>query len=222
MAYQFTFEPIAANWPLLVQGAALTLALTAVSATVGLAVGILGAVSREWRLPFLHPFFTAYVECVRNTPFIVQLYFIYFGLPALGVRLNGWEASVLAMVVNLGAYSTEIIRAGVAAVPKGQIEAAESLAMSRWQCLFHVILRPALKTVWPALCSQIVIVMLGSSVCSQIAAEELTFEANLIQSRTFRAFEVYLASTLMYLALAIAVRKSLHAFGKHCIRRGRA
>ena len=94
MAYQFTFEPIAANWPLLVQGAALTLALTAVSATVGLAVGILGAVSREWRLPFLHPFFTAYVECVRNTPFIVQLYFIYFGLPALGVRLNGWEASV--------------------------------------------------------------------------------------------------------------------------------
>ena len=126
MAYQFTFEPIAANWPLLVQGAALTLALTAVSATVGLAVGILGAVSRQWRLPFLHPFFTAYVECVRNTPFIVQLYFIYFGLPALGVRLNGWEASVLAMVVNLGAYSTEIIRAGVAAVPKGLIEAAKA------------------------------------------------------------------------------------------------
>ena len=92
MAYQFTFEPIAANWPLLVQGASLTLALTAISATVGLAVGILGAVSREWRLPFLHPIYTVYVECVRNTPFIVQLYFIYFGLPALGVRLNGWEA----------------------------------------------------------------------------------------------------------------------------------
>ena len=115
MAYQFTFEPLAASWPLLVQGASLTLALTAVSATAGLAVGILGAVSREWRLPFLHPIYTVYVECVRNTPFIVQLYFIYFGLPALGVRLNGWEASVLAMVVNLGAYSTEIIRAGVAA-----------------------------------------------------------------------------------------------------------
>ena len=222
MAYQFTFEPIAANWPLLVQGAALTLALTAVSATVGLAVGILGAVSREWRLPLLHPIFTVYVECIRNTPFIVQLYFIYFGLPALGVRLNGWEASVLAMVVNLGAYSTEIVRAGVAAVPRGLIEAADSLAMSRWQCLRHVILRPALKTVWPALCSQIVIVMLGSSVCSQIAAEELTFEANLIQSRTFRAFEVYLTSTLMYLALAVAVRKSLQAFGKYYIRRGRA
>ena len=222
MAYQFTFEPIAASWPLLVQGASLTLALTAVSATAGLAVGILGAVSREWRLLFLHPIYTVYVECVRNTPFIVQLYFIYFGLPALGVRLNGWEASVLAMVVNLGAYSTEIIRAGVAAVPRGLIEAADSLAMTRWQCLFHVILRPALKTVWPALCSQIVIVMLGSSVCSQIAAEELTFEANLIQSRTFRAFEVYLTSTVIYLALAVAVRKFLHVFGKHYICRGRA
>ena len=126
------------------------------------------------------------------------------------------------MVVNLGAYSTEIIRAGVAAVPRGLIEAADSLAMTRWQCLFHVILRPALKTVWPALCSQIVIVMLGSSVCSQIAAEELTFEANLIQSRTFRAFEVYLTSTILYLALAIAVRKCLHIFGKHYICRGRA
>ena len=157
MAYQFTFEPLAASWPLLVQGASLTLALTAVSATAGLAVGILGAVSREWRLPFLHPIYTVYVECVRNTPFIVQLYFIYFGLPALGVRLNGWEASVLAMVVNLGAYSTEIIRAGVAAVPRGLIEAADSLAMTRWQCLFHVILRPALKTVWPAYAARLLL-----------------------------------------------------------------
>jgi len=222
MAYQFSFEPVFANWGLLVQGAALTLVLTAVSAAVGLAVGILGAVSRQWRLPILCQVFTAYVECIRNTPFLVQLYFIYFSLPALGMRLNGWEASVLAMVLNLGAYSTEIIRAGVASVPRGLIEAAESLAMSRWQCLFHVVLRPALKNVWPALCSQIVIVMLGSSVCSQIAAEELTFEANLIQSRTFRAFEVYLVSTGMYLLLAVGVRRCLHFFGRHYICRGRA
>ena len=219
MAYHFSFEPIFTNWELLAKGAALTLALTGLGAAVGLSVGILGAVSRAWRLPILCTLFTAYVECIRNTPFLVQLYFIYFGLPALGMKLNGWEASLLAMAVNLGSYSTEIIRAGVMSIPRGVLEAADSLAMSRWQSLRHVILRPALGNVWPALCSQIVIVMLGSAVCSQIAAEELTFAANLIQTRTFRAFEIYFTSTILYLLLAVFVRRGLHALGRRFIGR---
>jgi ABC-type amino acid transport system permease subunit len=148
---------------------------------------------------------------------LVQLYFIFFGLPSLGVKLSGWQASFLAMAINLGAYSTEIIRAGVMSIARGEIEAADSLAMSRWQTLRFVILRPALKNVWPALCSQIIIVMLGSAVCSQVAAQELTYAANLIQSRTFRAFEIYAFSTVMYLLLALLVRKFLHAFGRRII-----
>ena len=222
MAYQFSFEAILSNWEILAKGAALTLTLSVVGSVIGLAVGTVGAVSRAWALPVLSQIFTVYVECIRNTPFLVQLYFIFFGLPAMGVKLNGLEASLLAMAINLGAYSTEILRAGVMSIPRGVLEAAESLAMSRWQSLRYVILRPAFKNVWPALCSQIIIVMLGSAVCSQIAAQELTYAANLIQTRTFRAFEIYFTSTLMYLALAILVRKCLHMIGQHYIEGRRA
>ena len=134
----------------------------------------------------------AYVEIIRNTPFIVQLFFVFFGLPAAGIKLTETTAAFLAMVFNLGAYSTEIIRAGIEAVPKGHLEAGASLAMSRLQILRYIVLKQAFQKVYPALSSQIVIVMLGSAVVSQISAEDLTYAANYIQSRNFRAFEVYL------------------------------
>jgi polar amino acid transport system permease protein len=157
------------------------------------------------------------VELIRNTPFIVQLFFIFFGLPSLGFRLNEWEAAVLAMVINLGAYSTEIIRAGIQAIPHGQLEAAAALAMSRFESFCYVVLRPALAKVWPALSSQIIIVMLGSAVCSQISTEELSFAANFIQSRNFRAFETYLLTTALYLVMAILVRQLLAWIGRRFI-----
>ncbi len=222
MDYQFSFTAVSANWQLLGQGLLLTVLFTVIGSAAGLVVGTVGAVSKNWRIPVLSQLYSIYVECIRNTPFLVQLYFIFFGLPALGIKLNGLEASVLAMIINLGAYSTEIIRAGLQAIPRGQLEAADALAMSRWQCLRYVILQPAFRTVWPALCSQIIIVMLGSSVCSQVAAQELTYAANLIQARTFRAFEVYFISTVLYLLLAVVVRKVLFMFGKRCFNRGRA
>ncbi|MGA1316436.1 MAG: amino acid ABC transporter permease, partial [Rubrivivax sp.] len=154
-----------------------------------------------------------YVELIRNTPFIVQLFFIFFGLPGLGIKLSPEAASVLAMVINLGAYAAEIVRAGVEATPRGQVEAGMSLALSRAQVFLHVVLPPALARVWPALVSQIVIVMLGSAVCGQIATQELSYYANLIQSRNFRAFESYIVATLLYLGLAIVLRRLLNWAG---------
>ena len=214
MAYQFDFAPVLAQADLLLKGALFTLQLTVVGTVLGLAIGVLGAVVRAWRLQPFSAVFGVYVELIRNTPFLVQLFFIFFGLPALGVRLSEWEAAVLAMVINLGASSTEIIRAGIMAIPKGQLEAAAALAMSRFEAFRHVILRPALVKVWPALSSQIVIVMLGSAVCSQIATEELSFAANFIQSRNFRAFETYLLTTVLYLVMAIGVRQLLAWLGQ--------
>ncbi|TIU09312.1 MAG: ABC transporter permease subunit, partial [Mesorhizobium sp.] len=99
------------------------------------------------------------------------------------------------------------------ATPRGQFEAGASLAMTPFQTFWHVVLVPALQRIWPALSSQIVIVMLGSAVVSQIAAEDLTFAANFIQSRNFRAFETYIVSTLIYLALAILLRQMLAGLG---------
>jgi polar amino acid transport system permease protein len=158
-----------------------------------------------------------YVELIRNTPFIVQLFFIFFGLPSLGVRLSPEVASVLAMVINLGAYAAEIVRAGIESTPRGQVEAGLSLALSRAQVFTRVVLPPALARVWPALVSQVIIVMLGSAVCGQIAAQELSYFANLIQSRNFRAFEAYIVATLMYLALAVALRQLLRWAGARFI-----
>lgn len=209
----FDFGAVLAEWPLLLRGLLATVVLTALSAVLGLGLGVACAWARTWGPKALGAAVAVYVELVRNTPFIVQLFFIFFGLPAAGVRLSPEAASVLAMVVNLGAYAAEIVRAGVEATPRGQVEAGLSLAMSRAQVFTRVVLPPALKRVWPAMTSQIVIVMLGSAVCGQIAAQELSYAANLIQSRNFRAFEAYIVATALYLALAVGLRALLRWAG---------
>jgi len=217
MAYQFDFAPVFEHTNLLLSGAGFTLALTAVGAVLGIGLGIVGAICRAWRIRPFDSVFGVYVEIIRNTPFLVQLFFIFFGLPALGIKMTEWQAAVLAMVINLGAYSTEIIRAGIQATPRGQLEAAASLALSRFQIFRHVVLRPALAKVWPALTSQVIIVMLGSAVCSQIATEELTFAANFIQSRNFRAFETYFVTTAMYFVMALLIRQLLMQIGQRYV-----
>jgi len=202
------------QWPILLTGVLWTVGLTAISAVLGVSIGVLFGWARANGPLWVRALVGIYVEFIRNTPFIVQLFFVFFGLPAMGVRLSPEAASVIAMVVNLGAYATEIARAGIMATPKGQIEAAMSLALSRFQLFFHVILPPALRKVWPALVSQIIIVMLGSAVCGQISTPELSYAANLIQSRNFRAFESYIVATVLYLLLAIGLRALLNWMGE--------
>jgi polar amino acid transport system permease protein len=206
---EFDFGAILVDWRLLAKGIAWTLGLTAIATLIGMVLGVACAWARSSGPAWLRWTVGAYVELIRNTPFIVQLFFIFFGLPAAGVKLTPEVASVIAMVANLGAYATEIIRAGIEATPKGQIEAAVSLALSRMQVFMRVVLPPALKKVWPAMVSQIIIVMLGSAVCGQISVEELSYAANLIQSRNFRAFEAFIVATLIYLALSVGLRRLL-------------
>jgi len=213
----FDFPAVLAEWPLLAKGVAATLALTAVSASVGVTLGVACAWARLHGAAWLKAIVGAYVELIRNTPFIVQLFFLFFGLPGIGIKLSPETASVLAMVVNLGAYAAEIVRAGIATTPRGQIEAAQSLALSEMQVFTRVVLPPALKRVWPALVSQIIIVMLGSAVCGQISTPELSYAANLIQSRNFRAFESFIVATLIYLALAMLLRRLLNWAGPRFI-----
>ncbi len=217
MALELDFSAVLSQWPLLVKGMAWTVVLTAVSALLGVLLGTFCAWTRTQGPGWSGAIVAAYVESIRNTPFIVQLFFIFFGLPALGLRLSPEWSSVIAMVINLGAYSAEIIRAGIQATPLGQIEAAMSLALSRTQTFIHVVLPPAFQRIWPALVSQIIIVMLGSAVCGQIATEELSYAANLIQSRNFRAFEAFIIATLLYLLLAITTRSVLNWIGERFV-----
>lgn len=210
---QLDFMAVLQEWPALLRGTGFTLGLSAVSALLGLGLGVACGWARSLGPRALGMAVGVYVELIRNTPFIVQLFFIYFGLPSLGVRLSAELAAVIAMVVNLGAYAAEIVRAGIQGTPRGQFEAARSLAMNEWQLFTRVVLPPALGRVWPALVSQIVIVMLGSAVCGQISAQELNYAANLIQSRNFRGFEAYLVAGGIYLVLVAATRQFLNWAG---------
>lgn len=220
MTYKLQFGELLPYWDILLQGLIFTVVLTIVSTVAGISVGTAGAAARTFGPPWLGRIVIVYVEVIRNTPFIVQLFFIFFGLPAAGVKLSESTAAFLAMVINLGAYSTEIIRAGIEAVPKGHIEAGVSLAMSKWEVLRYVVLKQAFRKVYPALSSQIIIVMLGSAVVSQISAPDLTYAANFVQSRNFRAFEVYFLAALLYLLLAILTRALLRGLGRKLFKAG--
>lgn len=214
MSGQLNFAALWPYWPELLSGLWVTIQLTVLATFGGVSLGILGAALRSGKPSLVSRLWGGYVELIRNTPFVVQLFFIVFGLPNLGLKLTAGEAALLAMIINLGAYSTEIIRAGIQVTPKGQWEAGRVLGLSRSQTFLRVVLPPSLKRIFPALVSQCIIVMLGSSVVSQVSYEELTFSANLIQSRTFLSFEVYFVTTFIYLVLSIALRQALLAAGR--------
>ncbi|MES2534256.1 MAG: amino acid ABC transporter permease [Pseudomonadota bacterium] len=206
MDYVFQFDLSADDWLLLVNGAVRTIVFSVGGMIVGLAVGILCAVWRIGSNPVLKAISGAYVEFVRNTPLLVQLFIIYFGLPALGIRMAADTAAMIALIFNFGAYATEIVRAGIEAMPRGQIEAAWSLGLARWEIFRHVIILPALERVYPSLASQFTLLMLGTSIVSVIGASELTSAANSVQAQNFRSFEVYLTATAMYLTLTLGFR----------------
>ena len=206
MGYELDFSAIAENIGLLLQGAGLTVGLTAIAATLGMALSIGGAAARLWGGGWLRRSVGAYVEVIRNTPFIVQLFFIFFGLPSLGVKLTSFEAAALAMTINLTAYGIEIVRAGIEAVGPGQREAGSALGLGPVATFLLIVLPQAIGVVYPALVSQIIITMLESAVVSQVAVTDLTHAADLIQSRTYRAFETYFAVTVIYLGMALLLR----------------
>ncbi|GAB3485167.1 amino acid ABC transporter permease [Marinomonas epiphytica] len=208
MSYSLNFAGLLPYLPNFIDGLLMTVQLTVISTFLGLVVGTYCAIGRMSQPKLLTGMCAVYVEVIRNTPFIIQLFFIFFGLPVLGLKFTAWQAGLLALVLNLGAYSAEIIRAGIEASPKGQWEAGKTLGLSRWQIYHHVILPPAYIKVYPALVSQCIIVMLGSAVVSQISVAELTFAANFVQSRSFLSFESYMVTALVYLLLAILMRKA--------------
>ena len=204
MNYTFQFNQVLAAWPQLLQGTWVTIQLSFLAMAMGLAVAIVCAWGKTSGPAPLRFVINAYIELIRNTPFLVQLFSFFFALPAIGLRWSPQTAALVAMVVNLGAYATEIIRAGIESIPKGQIEAGLALDLKRWEIFRFVILKPALKTIYPALTSQFILLMLSSAVVSVISADDLTSVAANIQSETFRSFEVYIVVAVIYLALSLA------------------
>ncbi len=174
----------------------------------GLAIGVVAAAMRTSRIGPARAAAAFYVETIRNTPLLVQLFIVFFALPSLGLRFTANQAAFIALSINLGAYAAEIIRAGLESVRRSQVEAGLSLGLSRFQVFRYVVIFQAIKAIYPALASQFVLLMLTTSVVSTIGATELFHKASFIDSRTFRSFEVYTIITLDYLALTIAFRSS--------------
>lgn len=214
MGYDFDFSVIFKYWDLFLQGALMTIRITALATVLGILVGVSMAGLQLIKNRILSGVIRAYIEIIRNTPFLVQLFFVYFGLPTLGILIPAWQAALIALTINTGAYATEIVRAGIESITKGQIEAGRALGLSGLQIFLYVILKPALMTIYPALTSQFILFVLNSAVISVISAQELAYQAKYVASRTFRNFEIYLFITVVYLAIAQLFRVAFQLVSK--------
>ncbi len=206
MGYSFQFSIVWDNLGLLFAGAWLTLKISLLAIAFGLVIGIIGAIFRTSKNKLLDTIALTYVEVIRNTPYLIQLFFIFFGIPNLGIKLTAEQAAILSLAVNFGAYSTEIVRAGVESIPKGQVEAGMALGFKPLSIFRHIILLPALANIYPALVGQVILAVLFTSVVSQIATEDLTFVGDFLNARSFRSFEIYFAISLIYLALVWLIK----------------
>jgi polar amino acid transport system permease protein len=201
MGYQLDPYIIVKHLPLFLKGVFLTVEISFFAILLGLAIGILGAVARTSRFKILHIIGASYVEVFRNTPLLIQIFIIFFGLPGLGIKLSPYISGLTALVLYVGAYNTEVIRAGLEAIPKGQVEAAKSLGLTGVQTFRYVMLPQTFRISLPALGNNWVALVKNSSLVSVIGMVELTWVAYDLNALTFRSFELFGAATLFYLLL---------------------
>jgi len=208
--YTLDFGPVVAGLPDLLRGCAGTLFLAVAGMVIALVIGVVGVVLRDSPIRPLRFAVIAFVELIRNTPFLVQIYFVFFALPLIGIRLAPTPTAIIALGLNGGAYAIEIIRGGVQSIHKGQVEAGFALGLHKRDVFRFIVLRPALRAVYPSLTGQFVMLTLTTSIASAIAAYELTSVAKLIENESFRSFEVYGTITILYFLMSWLM---MRAFG---------
>jgi len=201
MGYRLDFSVIVRNLPLFLKGVFLTCEISLCAIIIGLAIGIVAAAARTSRFKILDFIGAVYVEVFRNTPLLIQIFIIFFGPPGLGIKLSPYVSGLTALVLYVGAYNTEVIRAGLEAVSRGPVEAAQSLGLTGIQTFFYIILPQAFRISLPALGNNWVALVKNSSLVSVIGMVELTWVASDLNALTFRSFEVFGAATLFYLVL---------------------
>ena len=209
MNYQLDFGPVLEGLPNLLLGSLGTLALALSGMALAIVIGIGGVVLRASPFQFVRWLVIGFVEVIRNTPFLVQIYFIFFALPLAGIRLNPTPTAIIALGVNGGAYAIEIIRGGVQSINKGQVEAGLALGLRKALVFRLIVLKPALRAIYPSLASQFILLTLTTSIASAVSAYELTSVAKIIESDSFRSFEVYGTVTLLYLVMSWMVMNIL-------------
>ncbi|MDL2398157.1 amino acid ABC transporter permease [Rhizobium mayense] len=202
MNYHLDFTPVIDGLPSLLLGCLGTILLALCGMILAVIIGIGGVALRDAPIKALRWLVIGFVELIRNTPFLVQIFFLFFALPLIGIRLDPTPTAIIALGINGGAYAIEIIRGGVQSIPKGQMEAGLALGLHKVQVFRLIILKPALRAIYPSLTSQFVLLTLSTSIVSAISAYELTSVAQRIESDSFRSFEVYFTITIFYLIIS--------------------
>ena len=202
MNYELDFTPVIDGLPNLLLACLGTFTLALSGMALATVIGIVGVALRDSRFKPVRWLIIAFVEIIRNTPFLVQIFFIYFALPFIGLRLDPTPTAIIALGINGGAYAIEIIRGGVQSISKGQMEAGLALGLHKAQVFRLIILKPALRAIYPSLTSQFVLLTLTTSIASAISAYELTSVSQQIESESFRSFEIYFTITSFYLVIS--------------------
>jgi polar amino acid transport system permease protein len=202
MNYQLDFTPVIDGLPSLLLGCLGTFLLAICGMLLAIVIGIGGVALRDSPLKPVRWLIIGFVELIRNTPFLVQIFFLYFALPLAGIRLDPTPTAIIALGINGGAYAIEIIRGGVQSIGKGQIEAGLALGLRKLLVFRLIVLKPALRAIFPSLASQFILLTLTTSIASAVSAYELTSVAKRIESDSFRSFEVYGTVTVLYLVIS--------------------
>ena len=195
------FSAVLSRWPEFWIGTQATVFYSIVSLSLAVTIGLLVALARLSFIPPLRWIARFYIDFVRGTPALVQIFFVYFGMPALGVNISAPVAAVIALAINSGGYLAEIFRGGIVSVDRGQCEAARSLGMSHWDAMRRIILPQAGLRVIPAAAGEFTNLVKGTSLLSTISVLELTRVAQVVVGVTFRPIEAYIAIAVIYFML---------------------
>jgi polar amino acid transport system permease protein len=218
----FEWGYLVAQWPALLDGLLLTIQVTVLSIVLSLIIGLLGAASRQFNLPVLSPLVAGYVELIRNTPILVQLFFIFYGLPSIGLSLSLYWSGVLCLSLWAGAYQVENIRAGLAVIDKGMREASLALSMRDYGYFRKVAIPIACRTSLPAMLNTSISLLKNSSYLQAIGFAELTFVAVDRIATDFRAVEMFAAIGVIYLVLVVVLSLAAHRLEAYLQRPFRA
>jgi polar amino acid transport system permease protein len=208
------FSVVTDAWPAILSGVLGTMYLALSGMTLALVIGVLGVAVLRSQKPIPSFLVNAFIEVIRNTPFLVQIFFVYFALPLAGIRFSPTVTAIVALGLNGGAYAIEIIRGGVESIQKGQTEAGLALGLHKHEVFWFIVLRPALRAIYPSLSSQFILLTLTTAICTSISAYELTYVGQRIEAETFRSFEVYFALTFVYLLISLATMWLLAGIGR--------
>src|SRR5216684_2875726 len=198
----FSLTEMISFLPALLEGAYLTITVALLSFALATVIGLLGGIARISRLLPLRMLATPYVQFIRGTPLLLQLFFIYYVLPYGGIILSPFVSGVLGLSMNYSAYMAEVFRGGIMAIPKGQWEAGLSIGMSRRLLLRRIILPQAMRIVVPAIGNFFVSIFKDSALVSVITMRDLMFSGQLLASATFKHFEIYAMVAAIYFMIS--------------------